>query len=243
MSVLVAKHQEFNPSTKLDLVVEPFLVNNYSASDFNGMIHGKVASKIYLEDQVQRLGAIIVEHGLEEAVGVWRVHKHFDLTDGERVVGRFTNDSLIDVKVESTSGENQDDCVPTHYKFEADGSATPMQFMEKGGNLGSILSEKINSAFSEKPEFLPEFAALINALGVHDRLGLALRWEFALKDQCPGGVMENTMDGERTQTLFPLQLEENVWSGNTTMWTFEKGLGGAVVKKLNCSCGHTKLHC
>mmetsp|Transcript_28398 Transcript_28398/g.65974 ORF Transcript_28398/g.65974 Transcript_28398/m.65974 type:complete len:125 (+) Transcript_28398:2-376(+) len=123
--------------------------------------------------------------------------------------------------------------------------------MESSGRLGQVLSANMANIFLANPTFLPEFAALVTALGVNDRLGLSLRWDFALKDAAPGGTFENTEEDERTQTVVPLVLEDELWSGNTTMWTFEKqgdvgigpGLGGAVVKKHQCQCGHTARHC
>jgi hypothetical protein len=205
---------------------------------FNRLEHSRVASKHDVCACVDALGALILAHGLEDNCGVWRVHNHFQLSDDECVVGHLTAEGRINVAPSRIDEGNQ---LGTHFCL-ADSICQPMQFMGADGALGDLVRANQLAVF-EKPGFLAAYAELAAQLGVADKLGLYVVYE----DLLPGsasGVMEDTEEESRTQTLRPYVLESSIWPGNTTLWRFEKIEGGmgVAVKKHNCACGHTRHH-
>jgi hypothetical protein len=234
-------------------------LGQYSVDAFNGLEHIHDASHHEVDAHANTLGALILQYGLEDHCGVWRVHKHWNLGQDERVVGRFgtgttakanamvlgqgLDDSatIINIGVETDADGGGDMPFGTHFRLQ-DGICQPMQFMH-GGALGDLVRAN-QSAVLEKEGFIAQYAAVVAALGMADKIGLYIVYEDAL----PGshdGVLEDTTEEDRTQTLCPVLLGGTVYPGNSTGWRFEKGgLQGVAIKKHTCCCSwRTPSHC
>lgn len=170
----------------------------------------------YAEDAVNELGALILRHGMEECCGVWRVHKHFELSPGEHVVSRLTQDEegrdVLTVKPEAYANS---DSIPTHWRLNASASTAgssaypwePMQFMAHSPATSALVLENLRAVL-DNHAFLQDYTALLLRLGVADRLGLYVCYEGLL--DAPRGIMEDTDEEQRVQTLFPYNLDEKV---------------------------------
>lgn len=164
------------------------------------------------------LGALILRHGMEEHCGVWRAHKHFELSPGEHVVSRLTQDeegrSVLTVKPEAYTNSSSDS-IPTHWRLNASaitaGSSAypwqPMQFMVHSPATSALVLENLRAVLDNRA-FLHDYTALLLRLGVADRLGLYVCYEGLL--DAPGGIMEDTDEEQRVQRLFPYNLDEKV---------------------------------
>ena len=74
------------------------------------------------------LGRELLAWGLQDVVLLTRLHKHFELADGERVVQRV--DSTTNT-IKSSPETGSSDAVACSWKLFEDGTSAPVSFLDK----------------------------------------------------------------------------------------------------------------
>jgi len=231
---------------------------DFSVESWNSLIHihdtGKNTQMI--KAKVYTLGSIILKHDMESDVGVWLVHKHFDLLPNEKIVStvapsKATHELVFDVTPRTVianaaqeSHPHAEDApiissncplIPHLFKLSNSGVWSPMQFLVDAETT-EISSRAMKLMGAQ--EFLQEYAAALLAMGVQNELGLSLKIDDAIGSDTTMATLETTdatIGAERRQTIS--LLEEGVVEEirSTTCWRFTKGPEGQI-KMDACSC-------
>ena len=183
-------------------------------SDINAM-RGTSASHM---SELQSLGEVICEHGLEKVVGVTLVHRHYDVAPNERVVW-----NISDLEWTATPQCIADTLIsPVTWKIEAAqpcASYAPLEFCP---NNNQYLRE-IRAAEQVMAEnsFLSRFMETALRLEVYDIFGLGV---LSVRDELsvPGMIMyEESSKSKRTMTVRLVQKStNNDIYGGITLWNF-----------------------
>ncbi|WP_330334687.1 hypothetical protein OHS33_36285 [Streptomyces sp. NBC_00536] len=179
-------------------------------------------------DRLMELGDVICRHRLHESVGLCLLHRHFQLTDGERLVGSYREGSYV---VGAARREDWTGVVPSVWRAEtlsggdtswgdASWGYRPLEFVDTAGE-GDRLGRRAERAMAN-PAFLDDLARRLHELGLADTVGLA-----AL-ERLPGDlretetVYETSSDRRRTSVRTPVGKESVPLDEITvTLWAFQ----------------------
>ena len=125
------------------------------------------------EGALQPLGDVILEHHLENKVGVSLLHKHFNLREDEVLIRNFKDDTF-EIRPESSVAHR---ALPYMWAFSRlrtgdDLSLYPVEFI--GKNERTIEYRVIADSILENGAFLDEFSTRLVELGADDTFGLSL---------------------------------------------------------------------
>jgi len=249
------------PEDFLDGSARVSIQTDFSVESWNSLIHihdtGRNVEMI--KAKVYTLGSIILKHDMESDVGVWLVHKHFDLLPNEKIVSTVApsksaaHELVLDVTprtvianaAQETHPHAEDapmisstcPLIPHLFKLSNSGVWSPMQFLSSSAET-TVVSDRAMKLMAAQ-EFLQEYAAALLVMGVQNELGLSLKIEDVIGSDSTMGTLETT-DGtpgaKRRQTISLLEegvAVEEVRSA--TCWRFTKGPDGQV-KMDACHC-------
>lgn len=220
------------------------LLPTFSPVAFNKMVdlmdtHKDGGARQAFLAKVYALGTVICDHGMQNDVGVWLVHKHFDVGADERVLAEV-KDRKIEVQV--VKGAPADSDVPVFFQVQPDGWA-PMQYVQVPSHSDHVLQRvrKVTAA----SEFLKAFGACVRALGMEEELGLCIQHNDLLTLNPSEGLMETTVEGEKTQTLTVMGVNDLAArsDASTTSWKFvlEDSMRMGYCQQM-CSCSWQNNH-
>jgi hypothetical protein len=207
--------------------VNPTLLTEYDASVFHDLHEFHIARAILkqLGQAVTSLGDFVCRYGLQDAVAANLLHKHFDITDDERVVREFVGRTAY-MKPRSASEAQQTDTAILPYLWQyADGKYGfhfyPLEFATYYGAEIAYAKAEIERV-QQASDFLGEFASQLWKLGLEDVFGIALlasRRGITLVD---GEAMLETTDvRNRVLTLEPVdETTLGEYDTTETLWTF-----------------------
>jgi hypothetical protein len=172
-------------------------------------------------DQLLELGDVICRYRLHEDVGLCLLHRHFDLADGERLVGVYDEDDYV---VGVASRDDWTGVVPSVWRVEhagADGwGYRPLEFADTAAG-GARLGRRAARAMAT-PAFLADMALRLRDLELTDTVGIAVL------DRLPGDlppdatVYETSSHGRRTSTRSQIG-KDSIPQGEevtVTLWAF-----------------------
>ena len=139
---------------------------------------------------LDKLGAVLVEHGATSLV-ITRLHKHFELADGERVVLRLHHAAqklVATVEAEAVSP----DAVACSWQVRADGGLEPVAFID-----GSPSLREESAAFvgANGATLRGAVTSVLNACKIGALCGLSLDLSRALGVPAGAVLLEATYDG------------------------------------------------
>lgn len=200
--------------------------SSFTAALFNNLLElDEVGHHENFMGKVYALGQVICKHDLQEDLGVWLVHKHFDLLEDEKLIGNIIIDDEFgeSIAVNPVLHANGDGLLPHQFKLSQN-EWVPMQFVQAGPQTG-IIAERCDRLVASA-EFLKEFTFVVDALQMQCELGIGIRFVDVLSSDPTAGSMERT-HVDRRQLLHPMSHAElKKASASTTMWCFKKNPTG-----------------
>lgn len=140
---------------------------------------------------------VIRSHGLEEHVGLFRTHKHFDITENEQVVMKYDIDE-IDKVVERVSVEAANHArIPYMWCLE-DGIWMPVQWVD---DVKGLYKDGLQAVLLKIKDFGQDLKNTLNRLGAQNQLGICLRRSIKK-------MMESTNETDRVQTFYVVTENE-----------------------------------
>jgi len=198
----------------------------YSSNTFmrlNEFYVAKSLSEQHRSD-INLLGDVICEYGLDESFGISLLHKHFSISDNEALVETRTDD---EIRVSTMTYSSN--LTPYLWKFEnSEGIWYPLEFSSSDAVMR--FNQKLDS------QFLKAFGMRLKELGLADVFGLSTlhRLDFITDEN--EAVLESTNHKLRQLILRPVSVEILEKEHTTeTNWFF-------TVDKAHVSTG-CKLHC
>ncbi|TAF50707.1 MAG: glycerol-3-phosphate ABC transporter substrate-binding protein [Oscillatoriales cyanobacterium] len=193
------------------------MLTSYKPDVFDTLEHFFTARDLLeqAQDNMTELGAIIRSHGLQKQVGICLLHKHFDLSDNERLVEEFDGNNAY-VKPTAEYG----DAIPYMWKVEQ------------------------NQASGEWVWFPLEFvrvteAVKLSELGMTGMFGISILHRDAIKVAEGEILVESTDDEARVLTLSSVPRQNVDRTTLTqTLWQFPNAEGFEV----GAMCSHC-THC
>ena len=233
----------------------------FSVESWNSLIHihdtGRNVQMI--KAKVYTLGSIILKYNMENDVGIWLAHKHFDLLPNEKIVSTVApsksaaHELVLDVTPRTVianaaheSHPHAEDApiisstcplIPHLFKLSNSGVWSPMQFLSSTAETTGVSDRAMKLMGAQ--EFLQEYAAALRCMGVQNELGLSLKIDDAIGSDSTMGTLETTdatPGAERRQTISLLEEGESAKEiRSATCWRFTKGPDGQI-KMDACSC-------
>ena len=215
------------------------MLTSYKPDVFDSLEHFFTARDLLeqAQDNMTELGAIIRRHGLQKQVGICLLHKHFDLSDNERLVEEFEGNNAY-VKPTAEYG----DAIPYMWKVEQNQISGewvwfPLEFVRVTEAVSAAVER--SAAVVNNSEFLNEIAAKLSELGMTGMFGISILHRDAIKVAEGEILVESTDDAARVLTLSAVS-RENVDRTNLTqtLWQFPNAEGFEV----GAMCSHC-THC
>jgi hypothetical protein len=206
---------------------QPSLLIEYDASVFHELYEFHIARSILkqLGSAITSLGDIVCGYGLQDCVAVNLLHKHFDISDAERIVREYVGRTAY-MKPQLTSHLTQGKTAILPYLWQyADGRYGPhfypLEFAEYSGNKTKQAEAEI-ARVCKSTEFLRDLAIRLWDLGLEDIFGIALLHSRNNIYLCNGEAMLETTDViNRILTLEPFPEEALAHLDTTeTLWIF-----------------------
>jgi hypothetical protein len=205
-------------------------------------------AKDYLDENrtfLAELGDVICLHGLHGHVGLSLLHKHFEISDNERVVREFAGNVSC---MTPWDANRLGSALPYLWKTEISGRRAtyyPLEFCEYPPPLLAEARRDLQ-LLHDSPAFLTAFANRLHDLGVIEVFGLvSLRSRDGLTLQVGETLMETTDEERRILTLRPAWTSEVEGLDTTqTLWMYTPATSrlGAVVVGARCQV-HCAAHC
>ncbi|CAF1595953.1 unnamed protein product, partial [Didymodactylos carnosus] len=163
---------------------------------------------------INELGNVIIQNGLERAVGVCLLHKHFDVKSNEILLE--TNHDNTSKLAPVASSSIKDEVLPYMWKMGKDMCWSPLEFVYN--------TEQNKDAFGKVMQnegFLRTVGMIMLQLKVDDILGLSLLHRDHISGAA-GGTMETTNEISRELTVVPLDKTVKCDHHETvqTLWKF-----------------------
>ena len=195
------------------------------------------------KDDVDNLGLIICKHRLNEYVGVSLLHKHFELSERERLVEGFAGDKRC---CRATAVFDDSSVTPYMWKVErapSDGwRYHPLEFLPTNDTRLDFV--KLSKPVIDNTEFLAEFASELVASSLTETFGISLLHRQVIRRSDADMLVETTNAGTR-ELLFsvvprgsvdPIRLTK-------TLWAFS-GTDESDTQCAHCvHCDHYCTHC
>ncbi len=151
----------------------------HSSVDYAGLLHidnYKVLSERE-EACLKAVGKVLCDRGVNKRLGVARLHHHFPVYDGERMVERLFPEKGEQVVSPEPNDDkpcdgesNQNDLLPTVFMFEAIGVG------EQGlVALEYAAASTVSELTAEEKNVLVEVGEVIKKMGCEKRLGICVR--------------------------------------------------------------------
>ncbi|KAJ8119244.1 hypothetical protein ONZ43_g3766 [Nemania bipapillata] len=202
-----------------------------------GDVHDAFVQVDAKREVIMALGKLLVGYSLNDAYDIRLTHKHFDISDGERVVGFGGKDMMLstickdgdeiprDLLRKYNIDLKPDGAVtPSDYFISDDGEAIPYEFVygdnEVAGNQG-------HGKLTE--EFLTAWSAILRDYGLGGLLGLSVR-----DDSVPVSAHEKSDPEARLNMLYYEEpTEEEKAALLTTTWRIGEVNGIIEAKQCN----------
>lgn len=192
------------------------------------------------KDNMTQLGAIVRRHGLQKQVGICLLHKHFDLSDNERLVEVFEgNNAYLQPTAEYS------DAIPYMWKVERNETSGesvwfPLEFVRVTEAVSAAVER--SEAVVNNSEFLNEIADKLSELGMTNMFGISILHRDAIQVAEGEILVESTDDEARILTLssVPRQDVDSV-TLTQTLWQFPHA-EGFEVGAMCTHCSHC-THC
>jgi hypothetical protein len=218
-------------------------VERYSPAIFDALNRFAQAKELLgrRRSEIDRLGRVIIKHGLHETLGVSLLHKHFPMLCDEVLVRHY---DFAARKITMTPKRLRpgDNVIPYLWRATTNGSSWqfyPLEFVE-------AQTEGVRSLdLTESPEFLVAMAEQLAARHVMDVFGLAVPDIQLIRRSDDELLVETTDSEKRILTVTPeprgdVRLEELT----ETLWTFEPEWDcNHVEGLLACTGAHCDSHC
>jgi hypothetical protein len=224
-----------------------YINKNFDLNYFNHLEDIEDVALLDLDAKSDQVGELIVRHGLSDVVAVTRLHKHFNLQEGEGVIMSVI-DNILRFDVDKLY--NNDISVLPYTWGIKNGKLTPLQF--------AVSSESLEQKFDrlcQAGTFFSDLIILLQEMDAEHELGISLIIHTLLDyDYDNMTLVEGTSVSHRWQEMRPKlnshsSLEESV----TTHWIYEPYMsldGDLPVRKHRCAClygclprdGHEKEH-
>jgi len=209
----------------------------------------QTAKRLLAENRcaIGQLGDVICEHQLHEHVGISLLHRHFGLTNQERVVRRF---ALEEAVVQPERIDQADDVIPYVWKAETGGAARfyPLEFSAYPERFRGV-AQRDAEAVANSPQFLAAMSQKLDDLGLSNLFGIATMNSmqvFTLR--ADDIVLESPGDGDRVLRLRPVPASAVTEETTETLWGFtpltdaEGETDPAITNGFICS-NHCNNHC
>jgi len=215
----------------------------YSAKIYNDLSH--VDDLTGTPESLQELSTVIYQHGVSDELLISRMHKHFELKDGEKVILRIDdNKNMITSVPEAGDVANAMPCV---WNVQPDGILIPVTFIVASGIHADKLRDMRKKVDECGSTLLLELTSIIKKYGLFNTVGFSLNYLDVLT--VPDGtiVNEDTFAG-RKQTLSVIHQDGYLKSetdGIFTHWNASARADGIVASMGCCRCdksGHHNYH-
>ncbi|MEG4283649.1 glycerol-3-phosphate ABC transporter substrate-binding protein [Microcoleus sp. A006_D1] len=215
------------------------MLTSYKPDVFDCLEHFFTARDLLEQapDNMTELGAIIRSHGLQKQVGICLLHKHFDLSNNERLVEEFDGNNAY-VKPTAEYG----DAIPYMWKVEQNQISGewvwfPLEFVRVTEAVSAAVER--SKAVVNNSNFLNEIAGKLSQLGMTGMFGISILHRDAIKVAEGEILVESTDDAARVLT-FSSVPRQNVdrTTLTQTLWQFPNAEGFEV----GAMCSHC-THC
>ncbi len=187
---------------------------------------------------LHELGTVICQHGLQEAVGVSLLHKHFDIAPDEQLVKEFAGNKAT-IRPQPTDTGSK--VIPYLWKLETDqetgqGVYYPLEFVVMHEKTAG--TDELVTMVHGKEDFLSALAAKLFELGLEDIFGISALYSNNFIHLHTDEMLVETTDHEtRTLTLSPFaktQLEHEEMT--ETNWQFTAHIEGDATTDCRSHC-------
>mmetsp|Transcript_23140 Transcript_23140/g.53542 ORF Transcript_23140/g.53542 Transcript_23140/m.53542 type:complete len:235 (-) Transcript_23140:391-1095(-) len=211
--------------TTLVLAGSPVIMP-YSAAEYNRLPHFNDLPSETPEEalSIQPLGSILKKHGLQDQVGIFLSHRHFDLEEGEKLVARHRAET-----VHIAPEQNETGAWPYFYQISQDDLGgvllRPMEFLAKPSEAFKAKHAAVTSA-----GFLHDYVAALKQHQLLPKFGL-----FILhREEVVGNRTLETSSGNRSLQVSGADRhpEDPDFEERTVMYT--------VPGLVQASCGHNR---
>jgi hypothetical protein len=191
--------------------------------------------------ELPQLGEVILRYGMQDDVGINFLHKHFPLSENERLVETIQSDCTITHPV---GAEDAAETVPYLWKVvESEGliSWKPLEFVTRALTTDDASDQLARLAGSEG--FLAELARRLVELELTDVFGICTLHRSALLTDDEHVLLERTDAVARHLTLIPiLHSELNSERDMETVWAFHHDAQGRAASNCRNACVHVNNH-
>jgi hypothetical protein len=180
----------------------------YHSGIFNKLPHIDEVAQYDVSSQVLILGDLIVDLGLQDYIALHRIHKHFDVSEKEKVVMKDAGGYL---RLEPCFEHS--DYLPYMFAY-IDNAWRPLQFVNKDFPGVEYVLNKIHN-------FEAEIATLTKKIvefGIQDKIGLCVNYMKYLP-QSYDGKIEETYENRVQEFRIPL-TDTNRKNVVMTFWSF-----------------------
>jgi len=172
------------------------------------------------ETKLPHLGNVILRHNLDQQVGVYLLHRHFELSHDERLVERFIGNRSFAVPLNVDEAVR---AVPYTWKavknFDSEGwNFYPLEFVECPE---SIFFEKV----TQNEAFFADMANELSEMGVTDVFGVSILHRSAIK-LAEGEILLETSNKQERRLNFSA-VSKNKIESTQTLWAFKPSEDGA----------------
>mmetsp|Transcript_15765 Transcript_15765/g.27206 ORF Transcript_15765/g.27206 Transcript_15765/m.27206 type:complete len:234 (+) Transcript_15765:51-752(+) len=218
--------------TTLVLAGSPVIMP-YSAAEYNRLPHFNDLPSETPEEalSIQPLGSILKKHGLQDQVGIFLSHRHFDLEEGEKLVARHRAET-----VHIAPEQNETGAWPYFYQISQDDLGgvllRPMEFLDKPSE-----AFKARHAAATSNMFLQDYASVLSEHKMMSTIGL-----FVLhREDVAGNRTLETPAGQRTLQVNALERVEQTGDmfQRVVLYTAPGARAHAFCGHASCGhCGH-----
>jgi hypothetical protein len=218
------------------------MLKEYAPTVFSNLNDFQIARKRLQEEQskILCLGDVIIQHQLQQQVGICLLHKHFEMTPDEKLVEQIEGDRSFAKPVKHTEKVNavpymwkaQEDLVLSDYVFY------PLEFVD------SADTESWTAVIQNK-SFLSDIAKALSDLNVIDLFGVSILHRDHIK-LAEGETVIETSNEKKRKLNFAAVSRSSISPKievTQTLWSFSK-LGDGRCGGHSCS-GHLDCegHC
>lgn len=218
------------------------MLTSYKSDVFDSLEHFFTARDLLeqAQDNMTELGAIIRRHGLQKQVGICLLHKHFDLSDNERLVEEFEGNNAY---IKPTA--DYSDAIPYMWKVERNPTSGelvwfPLEFVRVTEAMSAAIQR--SEAVVNNSGFLNEIADKLSELGTINMFGISILHRDTIKVAEGEILVESTDDEARVLTFSSVPRQDiDPATLTQTLWQFPN-TEGFEVGALCSHCTHC-THC
>ena len=216
----------------------------YSAESINNQVHIDDCRGVSLEEQAQVVGAVLVACGAEALLQVTRIHMHYKLQHGERIVIRAKDERTLAKTPELLLDTATPTIAPISFFFGSDGSLFAAEYLDLATDAarGGKVADRIRTVLGNGKLWtsLREVMAVPSGddgVPLAAKLGLQVVYDDALLPARREGdeLHEDNWDRYQEMSLRPLDGRPTI----TTSWRFELDAAATEAsgpRKVRCFC-------